>query len=113
LPASRAGERQRHRGLMIGAGEDIVIESQPGGGPDAVRGCTVCGLMIFAGVVAMSGCSTVDMQHMRAAPSEPPPYTGYTSWLAPIRIGNPVRPGGVVRVAGDVEIARKIGGPTE
>ena len=65
--------------------QDIVTE--PGGRAlDAARGQSPSGPVMLAMVIALAGCSTVNMQHMRPAPAAPPPYTGYMSSLPPYRI---------------------------
>jgi hypothetical protein len=62
--------------------QDLVTE--PGGrAVDVAKGWTLASLMILAAVIALPGCSTVNMQHMRPAPPEPPPYTGYITSLPP------------------------------
>lgn len=49
-------------------------------------GRSLWALVIFAAVMALPGCSTVNTEHMRLAPPQPPPYTGYMSSLSPYRI---------------------------
>jgi hypothetical protein len=62
--------------------QDILTE--PGGRADDVaKRRALAGLVILAAVIALPGCSTVNMQHMRPAPPEPRPYTGYMTSLPP------------------------------
>jgi hypothetical protein len=60
------------------------IVTEPGGRALGMTvGRILTGLVILAAIIALPGCSTVSMQHMRPAPPEPPPYTGYMTSLPP------------------------------
>ena len=62
--------------------EDIGAEPR-GRAVDVAKGWTLVSLVTLAAVIALPGCSTVNMQHMRPAAPEPPPYTGYMTSLPP------------------------------
>jgi hypothetical protein len=70
------------RRLAGAAMQDIVTEPN-GRAVEVAKRRTLAGLVILAAVIALPGCSTVNMQHMRPAPPEPPPYTGYMTSLPP------------------------------
>jgi hypothetical protein len=62
--------------------QDVVTEPC-GRAPGVARGRTLAGFVIIAAVIDLPCCATVNMQHMRPAPPEPPPYTGYMTSLPP------------------------------
>ena len=55
--------------------QDILTELD-GRADDVAKRRALAGLVILAAVIVLPGCSTVNMQHMRPAPPEPPRTPG-------------------------------------